>query len=323
MKRARPPLASRDLQRADALLTTTDVARLLRVHPKHVYRLLRRGLPGQRVGGEWRFRAAEVLGWTEAGDRGAASIATTQSAATLPDESSRPLPVDPGPPPLIAANGDLAVEHLLSCLTAGGAPLFGLVPADRGQGLELLRRGEVLAAGCHGHEIPGELDGRRLAFIHLVDRDVGLALRPGVALRGLASLGRWRLASRPPTAGVRAHLDEELRKQGVDPVVAHARAAVLPSHREVVCAVARREADVGLASLAWSQRVGLAYVPLCREAYGLLVPASLLGDPRVVRLCAVAQGAAFRRVVGAERGYQTRRTGAISHEPPRPPQQPK
>ncbi len=295
MKRARPSLPERELRDADALLTTGDVARLLRVHPKHVYRLLRRGLPGRRVGGEWRFRPGEVLAWSAA-----------PSAAPAPT--------------LVAANGDLAVERLLARLTAAGQPLFGHVQADRGEGLALLARGEVVASGCHGEDIPAVLGNRRLAFVHLVDRQVGLAVRRGVKLRGLRGIGKLRVASRPPTAGVREHFDRALAEHGVDPGALHARAAVLPSHREVVCAVARGEADVGLASRAWAERVGLPYVPLCREAYGLLVPASTLGDERLVHLCAVAQTAAFRRELADFAGYDTRRTGTISYlekDPPR------
>jgi molybdate-binding protein len=92
----------------------------------------------------------------------------------------------------------------------------------------------------------------------------------------------------------------------------------MPSHREVVCAVARGEADVGLASLAWAHRVGLESMPLCQESYGLLVRATLLGDSRVVRLCEMAQSQDFRREVGAVYGYRTRQTGAISYEAPGP-----
>src|SRR5262249_59336677 len=45
---------------AKMLLTTREVAALLKVHPKHVYRLRRRGLPAHRVGDEWRFDEDEV-----------------------------------------------------------------------------------------------------------------------------------------------------------------------------------------------------------------------------------------------------------------------
>jgi molybdate-binding protein len=81
-----------------------------------------------------------------------------------------------------------------------------------------------------------------------------------------------------------------------------------------VCAVARGEVDVGLASLAWAARVGLDCAPLYREAYGLLVRASLLGDPGLGRLCEMAQSADFRRQVASVHGYQAHQTGTISYE---------
>ncbi len=311
MKRAHPPLSSDDLQRAGALLTTADVARLLRVHPKHVYRLLRRGLPGHRVGGEWRFLAPEVLGWSGMDAVPAPSSARRDAAAP------RGAAADLEAPPLVATNGDLAVEYLLARLTGAGRPLLGQVQADRTEGLGLLKRGEVLAAGCHGKDILGDLDDERLVFVHIVDRQVGLAVRRGVRFRSLRQIGRLRLASRLQTAGVRAHFDDELRRQGIDPAMAHAGAAFLPSHREVVCAVARGEADIGLASVAWADRVGLACQPFCRETYGLLVRASLLGDPRIVGLCEVAQSPEFRREIGAVRGYEARHTGTIRTNHPR------
>jgi putative molybdopterin biosynthesis protein len=59
----------------------------------------------------------------------------------------------------------------------------------------------------------------------------------------------------------------------------------------------------------------LTSMPLCREAYGLLVRASLLGDPRIVRLCEVAQSPAYRRELDAVAGYDAKLTGAISFEP--------
>jgi putative molybdopterin biosynthesis protein len=312
MKRPRPPLAREDLGRSDALLTTGDVARLLRVHPKHVYRLLRRGLPGHRVGGEWRFLADQVRRWSGArvNPASAAAAPPPGERATAGAEAHTALPAA-----LVATNGDIAVECLLGRLMAEGGPLFGHVQADRGLGLELLRRGAVLAAGCHGDEIPGVLANERLAFIRLVDRQVGLAMRRGLRLRSLRQIDRWRLASRPPSAGVRPHLDRELRRQGLDPDWIHSRAAVLPSHREVVCAVARGDADIGLASAAWASRVGLECAALCRETYGLLVRASLLGDPRIVRLCEVAQSPVFRKELEGESGYQAGLTGTISYEP--------
>jgi len=309
MKRARPPLDPERLHAgAGSLLTTSDVARVLRVHPKHVYRLLRRGLPGHRVGGEWRFNVDEVLSWS-----GMASRAVTTKDER---EMKAPSPRAGELPPLLAANGDIAVERLLRRMVETG-PSLGLLVADRGGALELLRRGEVAAAGCHGPDIPGALDDERLVFVHLVERSIGLGLRAGAKWRGFRQLRRFRIASRPETAGVRIRFDDELRGHGIDPRALHSGVAVLPSHCEVVCAVARGDADVGLTSEAWARRVGLSFVPLAHESYGLLIRASALGDPRVVHLCGVAQSAGFRRDVAGVAGYEARHAGTIRYEPPK------
>jgi putative molybdopterin biosynthesis protein len=301
VKNARPALDLRRLEKGERpLLTSADLARLLRVHPKHIYRLLRKGIPGHRVGGEWRFYADEVLTWSN-----------ERASSRRGGESHRDTLAGP---PLLAANGDIAVQRLLALVAQTGSSL-GLLTADRGTGFDLLRRGEVLAAGCHGGEVPSAVDGHRLAYVHLVERSIGLALRAGAKWRGFRQLRRMRVASRPETAGVRAPFDEELRREGIDPRALHAGAAVLSSHCEVVCAVARGDVDVGLTSEAWAKTVGLSFVPLCRENYGLLVRADALGDPRIVHLCGVAQSAGFRRDVGAVAGYQARLAGTIHLEP--------
>jgi len=44
------------------ILTPEQVARLLEMHAKTVYKLVRQGvLPGLKIGGVWRFSKAEIL----------------------------------------------------------------------------------------------------------------------------------------------------------------------------------------------------------------------------------------------------------------------
>jgi putative molybdopterin biosynthesis protein len=277
------------------LLTTREVADLLRVHPKHVYRLLRRGLPARRVGGEWRFSPQEVLQW---------------SGASVPgpvDAPAQGLGAPSSPQPLVAANGDVIVELLLTSI--GSSPAVGLVPADNTSGFGMLERKEVVAAGSHGPRVAPSPEP--LVFVHLVEREIGLVVRHGVKVSNLRALRRLRLASRPTTAGARLRFDAELRNAGVDPDALHARAAILPSHLEVACAVARADTDVGLASSAWAQRTGLSFRPIFTETYGLTVRACDLGDPRVLRLCEAAQSATFRCQAARVAGYNSKRSGTI------------
>jgi excisionase family DNA binding protein len=284
----------------DQLLTTAEVAEVLRVHPKHVYRLLRQGLPARRVGSEWRFSRDDVLAWS-GGKRTAPEEAP--AAAVAPRDAA---------PSLVAANGDVAVQVLLALAAARGPPLLGFLQADMRKAAELLRLRAVLAAGAHAGGFPSHVGDERVARLHLVRREIGLVHRAG-ALR-LRDLPRLRLASRPASAGVRGYLDAALEAERLDPAKVHRRALVLASHLEVVLAVAAGRADVGLCSRAWGERAGLAFEPLAAEAYGLIVKARDLGDARVVRLCEVAQSKAFRAEAGAIPGYDAAGSGDIRYD---------
>jgi excisionase family DNA binding protein len=279
------------------LLTTKEVAALLKVHPKHVYRLLKRGLPAHRVGDEWRFDEDEVRRYSRARGQGEVAGDTGDPAEVTP--------------PLLAANGDVALELLLGEARARNAPLLGLVQADHATGVELLRSRAVLLTGCHGGDVPAEMPELGLARVHLAERELGLVFRRGLRLRRASSIVGRRFAGRPPTAGIRAHLDEALRREGVSLERAYAGAEIHASHREVVMAVVREDAEVGLASRAWAIRAGLGFLPLAREAYGLVLRAEDLGDPRVVALCEAAQSASFRKQLGRDFGYEARRAGEL------------
>ena len=283
------------------LLTTVEVAALLRVHPKQVYRLLRRGLPARRVGSEWRFERAAVLAW---------------SGGAAP-EAVAPAAVAPGPellPALVAANGDVALLALLKLVAERGPPLLGFVQADMRAGADLLARGAVLAAGAHAGGFPAHLGGERVARLHLVTREIGLVGQRGAEAPEPADLARLRLASRPAGAGVRAHLDAALARAGLDAAAVHRGALLCHSHLDVVTAVAAGRAEAGLCSRAWGERLGLPFTALAREPYGLLVRARDLGDPRVVRLCEVAQSPRFRAAVEAIPGYDAAGAGDVRYD---------
>jgi excisionase family DNA binding protein len=53
---------------ADSVLTVTELATYLRVHPATIYRLLKNGkLPGFRVGFDWRFNRGAIDEWVGRG----------------------------------------------------------------------------------------------------------------------------------------------------------------------------------------------------------------------------------------------------------------
>ncbi len=280
-----------------ALLKSAEVAELLRVHPKHVYRLLRRGLPGRRIGGEWRFDRDDVLRWAGA-ERPAAAPRRADAAHAFP--------------PLVAANGDVVVEILLAHVNrASDEPLVGFVQADSGGALGLLSSRRVLAAGCHGDGPPPRVGAERLARLHLVTREVGLAWRRDRSAVTVANVAGFRLAARPPTAGVMVHLAAALARAKAK----LGKHQVFASHREVACAVACGDCDAGIVTRAWAERLGLAFRSIATEPYGLALFAGELGNPIVTRLCEIAQTRQFRDALAEVPGYDVSHTGDIRYDP--------
>jgi excisionase family DNA binding protein len=46
----------------DEILTAGEVAELLQIHPRTVYKLVKEGsIPGRKFGGGWRFSRSEIL----------------------------------------------------------------------------------------------------------------------------------------------------------------------------------------------------------------------------------------------------------------------
>lgn len=285
---------------APGLLTTVQVASLLNVHPKHVYRLLRRGLPARRVGGDWRFDRDEVLQWA-----GPTNAPEAPAIEVVPPSAA--------PVALLAANGDILVDVLLD-LVNERPPLVGFVKADRDRALQLLAEGAAMFAGSHGRAFPAALAGVRLARIHLVEREVGLVAPPGKPVPPPSRLAKLRFGYRPQSAGVVVHLEKVARDEKLDLAKLLGRAVLFDSHRDVVFAVLRGSVDVGLTTRAWAEAVGLAFRPLAFETYGLLLRATDLPRPEVVKLCEVAQSRRFLDRVHAIPGYVTSGCGLMRYD---------
>jgi len=65
----------------EQILTASQVAELLQVHLRTVYKLARRGLiPGRKFGGGWRFSKEEILKMISNGRQG--SLETDSSSAS-------------------------------------------------------------------------------------------------------------------------------------------------------------------------------------------------------------------------------------------------
>ena len=178
----------------------------------------------------------------------------------------------------------------------------------------MLERSEVLLAGSHGRGFPRTLGNVRLARIHLVHREVGLAAGPGAAVPDMRKLARLRVAYRPATAAIVVHFEQAAKSRGLDANKLLARATLFGSHLAVATAVAAGRADVGVTTHAWAHRLGLAFRTLATESYGLIVRATALSEPLVVRVCETAQSAPLRSALGSIPGYDTDGIGTIHYD---------
>jgi excisionase family DNA binding protein len=63
----------------DEILTASQVADLLQLHPRTVYKLVKQGsIPGKKFGGGWRFNRSEIVGLISVPSGGVSSIKTTE-----------------------------------------------------------------------------------------------------------------------------------------------------------------------------------------------------------------------------------------------------
>ena len=63
-------------------MTVRDIAALLNVDEKTIYRLAQKGdLPGFKVSGSWRFQRPDLIAWIDAQKQGIKAVRSSQKGA--------------------------------------------------------------------------------------------------------------------------------------------------------------------------------------------------------------------------------------------------
>jgi len=205
-------------------------------------------------------------------------------------------------------------------------PAFGLrwLPAGSLQALRWLRSGAAHIAGMHlrGDRMGPEgmagvrraLRGSDAVAVRFVTWEQGLIVAPRNprGIHEVADLARRgvRIVNRERGSGARALLDAELARCGVSPADVRGYEREASTHLDVAQAVALGFVDAGIGIGAAARAHDLAFVPLQREHYDLVIPRALVGYPPIEAFLDTVQRQAVRRDLEAAGGYDTSEVGA-------------
>jgi putative molybdopterin biosynthesis protein len=286
------------------LLTTREVASLLRIKERKVYDLVASSeIPHVRVTGKLLFPRALLDAWLlrHSDSRGAAPRAW---------------------PDIVAGSHDPLLDWALREAGAGLATFFD----GSLDGLERLARGDAIAAGLHvvegagwnvGH-IERRLAGEPVVLIEWARREQGLILPPGnpAGIKGAGDLAGRRLIPRQREAGSFLLLQQLLEAEGLS---LDALALVAPparTHADVAIAVVDGKAEVGLGLAAMAHQFRLEFVPLVRERYDLLIWRRAFFEPPLQRFWAFCRSAPFAAKARELGGYDVGGFGRVHYNGP-------
>lgn len=310
---------SRDLgdlgSATDSWLTTMEVAALLRVHHKHVYRLLQQGMPAKRLGGQWRFSHDAIVKWAQkrgtqlsaqrSSEATTNAIATPNAEAETATKSTDPTRADPdSDAALVAVMSSEIASEIIKTLSSTSQLRLATIATDRGQALELLTNATVaaaLVASSHdafvqpprdfsmgAYTAPIQIDTLR---VYLGSLAIGLIepsarSSPRLSPNALASGASTPFASELAVAACPAmQLAAANVLQSLAPASILTCPTALDACATVVCG--RAGAAVGPESLA--TRFGLCFTPIATQAWWLVARVSSMQTSSISRLLIAAQ----------------------------------
>lgn len=270
------------------LLTTKEVADLLRVKERKVYDMAAMGeIPHRRLTGKLLFPAEEITAWLSGGQ---------------------------GPrPSVIAGSHDPLLDWAVRESGCGLSVLFD----GSMDGLRRFQKGEVACAGLHVPEAHGwnleAVEGAELRDAVLVSwavRRQGLILRSDEVggIFGLGGLGAHKWALRQPGAGSRSLFEKLAREAGLS---VPSDGIVVRTENEAAQAVSSGDADVALGLEAAAAVFGLSFLPLAEEQFDLLVDRRAYFTQPLQALMAFAAAPEFHEKAAKLGGYDIASLGQV------------
>jgi putative molybdopterin biosynthesis protein len=290
----------------EELLTTKELADLLRLNEKKVYQLVREGgIPHVRIAGKWLFPKGHVTRWID-------------------ERVQRERDIH------MVGSDDILLARLLTLYSREQFPqslaFYSSVGSLRGIQALAHKKGQV----CCVHLLDVETGEYNLPFlnrylapqkyivVNLCYRRQGLIIRKGnpLGIKGLRDVIKKgvRFIKRNEGSGTRLLLEYLLREESVD------RSAIIgftdegDTHLEIALKVFFGEADVGLGIEYVAHLFTLDFIPLREERFDLVVPRELWSTQVMKGLLSYVDPVRIQQLSRTLPGYNLKDTGRVIFE---------
>lgn len=299
---------------SDEMMNTQEVARYLDIHEKQVYALIKAGrIPGTKVTGKWLFPKRIIDDWIESNAKTGLKEAKAKGKKIVGAL-------------LAAGSNDPVLDVLQSCLRSAH-PEFYIFSANTGSqaGLSALNAGYTDIAWTHlldpesgEYNIPyvsTHLTEIKPVVVNLFHRELGFLTARGNPLQikwfeDLAD-SHIRLVNRQPGSGTRVLLDHHLTKRGIPTEGIQGYDRHVYTHYEVGLSIVSGEADVGIATAAVSDILGLPFIPITRECFDMVLSRETYFEKSVQAFMEVLNSSDFQNRVGKLGRYDFTNAGKI------------
>lgn len=295
-----------------ALLSTKEVASLLGIHEKNVYRLItEKGLPATKVTGKWLFPRHLVQQWVE------------NNTINVPETEGMIF----GAPALfvVAGSNDILFDQALN-LFMRIYPEYTAVFGNLGSmgGLKALRQGLCHMATSHLAEEDSQdfnfsqaaavLD-HLPAVVNFSRREQGLVVQRGNPrhIRSLADLasGDIRIVNRSLGTGTRLWFDRSLDEHHIDPHHIPGYGHEAQRHLDVGLEVLSGRADCGPCIRTVAGLLGLDFIPMHWERFDLLICKERFFDDNIQAFLKTLASQDFHHLAQNLSGYDLSLTGKV------------
>ena len=294
------------------LLSTKEVAALLGIHEKNVYRLITdKGLPATKVTGKWLFPRHLVQQWVE------------NHTINVPDTGDLAFRA----PALfvVAGSNDILLDQALN-LFMQTCPEYTAVFGNLGSmgGLKALRQGLCHMASSHLAEEDAQdfnftqaaavLD-QLPAVINFSRREQGLVVQQGNPrnIRSVSDLAAKgvRVVNRSLGTGTRLWFDRSLEQAGLDPNQIPGYDREVQRHLDVGLEVLSGRADCGPCIRTVAGLLNLDFLPMHWERFDLLVSKDRFFDANIQAFLKTLSSQEFHNLGRSLTGYDLSLTGKV------------